>query len=304
MRVEQMARADVNARLADAGLMIDVGGFGVMVRSSIAAVAEGLVGLYGSHPVLSSRERLIDFNVELRAVGGLRRWVRPQVQFLLDGRSPFKPLPRDQAFAMFEWGLNWCVANNVLDYLVIHAAVVEKVGRAVLLPGLSGSGKSTLCAELVCRGWRLLSDEMAMISLADGALRPVPRPISLKNASIDLMRSAHPDAVFGEVVRDTIKGTVGHMRAPAQSVARASEPVRPALILFPTYAQGAGFVERTVSPGHAFMKLASNTFNYDALGKPGFFAMGQLVADCPAVEATYASFDPVIESIERAVLAH
>jgi len=303
MLVEHLGSGGIRQRLVGDGLMLDVGGFGVMMRSAISSVVDGVFQLYGAHCILDPAERLIDFNVELRPVGGVRRWLRPQVQFLLDGRSPFKPLPRDQAFAMFEWGLNWCIANHVLDYLVIHAAVVEKQGHAVLLPGLSGSGKSTLCAEMACRGWRLLSDEMAMISLADGSLRSIPRPISLKNASIDLMRSSHPEARFGEVVRDTVKGTVGHMCAPGDSVRRSGEEARAARIVFPTYKAEEAFVMREVTPGRAFMKLASNTFNYDALGKPGFFALGRLVADCPAMEVQYSTFDPVIDAIERVTFA-
>ena len=70
-----------------------------------------------------------------------------------------------QGFAMFEWGLNWVVANHAHQFAIVHAAAVEKDGRGFIFPGAPGSGKSTLCAALVSRGWRLLSDEMAMISL-------------------------------------------------------------------------------------------------------------------------------------------
>jgi hypothetical protein len=41
--------------------------------------------------------------------------------------------------------------------------VLERGGRALLLPAPSGSGKSTLCAGLAFNGWRLLSDELALL---------------------------------------------------------------------------------------------------------------------------------------------
>ena len=69
----------------------------------------------------------------------------------------------------------------------MHAAVFERDSSAVVLPGPSGVGKSTLCAALVARGWRLLSDEVAMIRPQDGLLQPYPRPISLKNESIEMI---------------------------------------------------------------------------------------------------------------------
>ena len=63
--------------------------------------------------------------------------------------------------------------------------------------GLPGSGKSTLAAGLVYRGgWRLLSDELALLSLGDGAVSALPKPISLKNESIAIMKRFAPGASF------------------------------------------------------------------------------------------------------------
>src|SRR3546814_15972535 len=82
---------------------------------------------------------------------------------------------------MLEWGLNWCIGAHGHQFLIIHAAVIERNGLAAILPGAPGSGKSTLTACLVHNGWRLLSDEMALVSLQDGGLTALARPISLKN---------------------------------------------------------------------------------------------------------------------------
>jgi ABC-type cobalamin/Fe3+-siderophores transport system ATPase subunit len=84
---------------------------------------------------------------------------------------------------------------------------VERNGKALLLAGPSGAGKSTLCAALITRGWRLLSDEAAMIRPDDGLIQPYPRPICLKNASIDLIAEAVPDAHIRKGF-DTLAGLV------------------------------------------------------------------------------------------------
>ena len=58
---------------------------------------------------------------------------------------------------------------------VLHAAVALGPGGAVLLSGDSSAGKSVLLASLLGRGWQMLSDDMAALSLgADGAVRVLP----------------------------------------------------------------------------------------------------------------------------------
>jgi hypothetical protein len=62
---------------------------------------------------------------------------------------------------------------------LLHAAVVAGDGRAWLIGGPSGSGKSSLCRALIDRGYELLSDDLAPLSLADGLVHPFPRRLGL-----------------------------------------------------------------------------------------------------------------------------
>ena len=106
--------------------------------------------LYGRHPFFIDPE-FADFHVELCAPKNLRRWMHRQAEFLIDGESPFEPLPRDQAPAMLEWGMNWAIASFCHQWLTIHAASLERNGQVVILPAPPGSGKSTLCAASCAR---------------------------------------------------------------------------------------------------------------------------------------------------------
>jgi HprK-related kinase A len=225
--------------------------------------------------------------------------LRPQVEFDLEGMAPFRPLPLAQAFPMFEWVLNWCISSRAHRYLIIHAAVVEKNGRAVILPAPPGSGKSTLCAALVSAGWRLLSDELALVRLADGQLQPVPRPISLKNASIGVIRAFAPQSVFSPEVEDTVKGTIAHLKAPADSIERAQEPARPGWVIFPRYVAGAPAQLEPLAPARAFMRVAENGFNYSVLGAAGFRALGGLIDTVSSHEFSYGVLDEAIALFDR-----
>lgn len=300
MTLGELSHDDVRGRLAAGRLRFGIGQFNVALRSVLPSVERGLVALYGDYPVLDDDD-LSDFCVELRASGGIRRWVRRQVVFSFDGHVPFKPLPQSQAFAMFEWGLNWCISNHAHQNLIVHAAVVARDDRALILPGMPGSGKSTLCAALVSRGWRLLSDEMALISLATGRLLPVPRPISLKNASIGVMRRFAPEAVFGETVHETAKGSVAHMRPPRESVLSATRAADPAAIVFPRYQAGAPLALSEITPGRALLKVAENAFNYNVLGAEGFELLADTLERCVCHELVYQDLDAAVAAMERVV---
>ncbi len=301
MRLSELPATELRRRLAGPGMPLRTGPVTVRIQSALPAVAEGLATLYGEH-VLPDEAQFFDFHVRLAPPPGPRRWFRPQVCFYLDGRSPFKPLPLSQAFPMLEWGLNWCMASFLHRDLILHAAVVERDGVAVILPGGPGAGKSTLCAALVGRGWRLFSDEMAIVSLQDGQLVPNPRPISLKNESIEIIRNFIPGAVMGAAHVDTRKGTVAHLKPPADSVRRAGERAPARYVIAPRYVPGG---EGRLEPeGRApmLMALVDNAFNYSVVGEAGFSRLVELIDDCECYRFEYgelsqavATFDALLE---------
>ncbi|WP_295991427.1 HprK-related kinase A [Rugamonas sp.] len=296
--VSSLSSTELAARLA-AGLHLRTGNFTTRLQTAIPSVARGIGLLYADYAI-EGPASFADFHLELARPRNPRRWIRPQVQLLYDGRALFKPLPLDQAFPMFEWGLNWCISSRAHRYLIVHAAVVEKHGRAAILPAPPGSGKSTLCAALVGRGgWRLLSDELTLLRLDDGQLAPVPRPISLKNQSIELIRGYLGDAVLSDPVSDTTKGTVAHMKAPRESIEQSHCGATPAWVVFPQYAAGAEPVATPMAPAHTFMQLADNTFNYSLLGVQGFDALARLIDASAGYQFRYSRLDDGLAFFDR-----
>ena len=141
------------------------------------------------------------------------------------------------------------------------------------------------------RGWRLLSDELALVSLADGRLSALARPVSLKNQSIEVIRAFAPEAVLSAPTHDTSKGTVAHMMAPAEHVHRMDETAMPAWVVFPRYLAGAParLVER--AKADAAMAIGRNSFNYGTLGLAGFEALTGLVSACACFDFSYGRLD-------------
>ena len=256
-------------------------------------MAQGIAQLYADFPV-APPDTFADFHVRLTQPKNLRRWLQPQVLFLHDGLPPFRPLPLDQAYPMLEWGLNWCISGHAHQYLIIHAAVIERNGCAAILPAPPGSGKSTLCAALIQRGWRLLSDELTLIR-SDGNIAPLARPVSLKNASIEIIRNFEPKAIISRAAHDTAKGTVAHLRPPTESVARAAEIAPPAWIIFPQYSAGASASLCPRPKAQTFMELAHNAFNYTLHGAQGYALLNQVVDSCTCFDFSYSQLDDAVK---------
>lgn len=298
MRLAQLSLVELRARLIEGGLSIPCGPFRIKLNSDIPSLATDLLQLYGDFPLLGP-EQYVDFEVNLRAPSWLRRYLRPQVVLSCDGRIPFKPLPLAQAFPMLEWGLNWIISSHAHDYLVIHSAVVERDGQALVLAADPGSGKSTLCAALVQQGWRLLSDELALVSLADGRIRPIARPVSLKNASIGIISALGPDVFVNKACHDTVKGSVAHMRPPTDSVKDMEKSAAPAVLVFPQYLAGVPMLSKPIGKGTAFIELTRHTFNFSVLSGDGFEALGRFLDQVKVSRIQYSSFDQVIPEIDR-----
>ena len=296
--VSSLCAAELRRRLAGPGIGLQTGSFVTLLRSPLRHIADGVALLYGDYPLLDA-PAFADFHVAFDHGPWLRRLFARQVIFRSDGRMPFKPLPLEQAWPMFEWSMNWCVSSRAHEYLMIHAAVIERNGVAVILPAPPGSGKSTLCAALVARGWRLLSDELTLVRLADGRIEPLPRPISLKNASIDVIRAWSSEAVFSRPVHTATKGMVAHVKAPADSVARAHETARAAWIIFPTYAALAAPALEPIPKARAFMQVAENAFNYSLLGRAGFDAMARLIDASASYHFRYSRLEDAVEVFAR-----
>jgi HprK-related kinase A len=295
--VKHLTAADLRRHLAGPGLRLRTGPIVTAIRSRLDAVERGIALHYAEHPV-ETDAGFADFHISIDQPRGLRRWWRPQVCFRFDGSEPFAPLPGGQGFPMLEWGMNWCVSAHCHQYLVLHAGVVERDGRALILPAPSGSGKSTLTAALALRGWRLLSDELALIDPASGRVTPLPRPISLKNASIEVMRRFEPSAVFGPVVHETNKGAVVHVRPPVDAVRHAAVLPLPHWVVVPRFVPDAAASLDPLSKGRALMTLVENAFNYNVHGQGGFHTLARLVEGARTFTFTYSRLADAVDTFD------
>jgi HprK-related kinase A len=143
-----------------------------------------------------------------------------------------------------------------------------------------------------------LSDELTLIDPALGKAIPLARPISLKNESIDVIRDFVPDAVIGPVARDTIKGTVAHLKAPGDSVKKVGDPSDVRWVIFPRFSAGAPASLKPYPKSRSLLRLADQAFNYSQYGVQGFELMVRLIDQCDCYEFTYSRLADAIEAFD------
>jgi HprK-related kinase A len=293
--LRHLAADDFRQRLARGELPLRVGPYIYNVQSNLPTVAAGVATLYGDFRIADPGE-FVDYNVAIVRSGLLQR-IRGEAKFLFDKKSPFDTIPAEQAYAFLEWGMNWCVSVHNNEYLKLHAAAVSRGDRAIIMPGTPGAGKSTLCAALGLSGWRILSDEHAMIRPNTTQIIPLCRPVSLKNESIEVIKSFSSDAIFGPVSKETHKGVVAHMRADLQADSHDTKALQAGSMVFPRYARDE---PQRLSPRRrtdSFILAAYHSFNYSLLCEAGFEAMKNLIENIDCFDLVYHDLDWAVNAV-------
>ena len=293
MKVGDLSGSQVAKRLRREGLLLRVGPLVTRLQVTLRGISEHIHFLYADTP-LEEDPCLIDFEVKLAPETWLRGALGRRAALHIDGSKVFGSFKASVAMPMLEWCLNGCVFNRPNQYLILHSAVLARDGLAAIMPGPPGWGKSTLCAALSLRGWRLLSDEVALIRPADRQIMPVPRPVGLKEGSIDIIRRFDANAKVGRAWPGTRKGTVAHMRPPVESLARADEPATPAWIICPRYEADAKTRLWRIPNADAFLHVAHDAFNYSLLGHVGFETLANTVEQCDCYAFVYSDLEEAI----------
>lgn len=268
---------------------------GFRIGSDWRAPIAQMEALYADYP--KPHDGVPDFTVRLFAARPWRRFLRPAVMIGGDFVLPeAAPLPLAQGLLAAEMGMNLQMALGQRRYLLLHASVVERDGRALVMTGISGAGKSTLAALLGARGWRLMGDEFALLDPETGLIHAFPRLISLKNEAIGVAERAVAGGRFGPLLAGTPKGDIRHLVPNDAAIAAMDASAMPAVLLFPRF--GFAAAERDVAPSEVFVRLTQASTNYVALGERGFDALTRFVKTVPARAIDYPDTESAIAQVE------
>jgi HprK-related kinase A len=294
-----MTVVSASAKLA-ARPILEVGPHRFHVSTPVPALAREMLDLYAEYPWLDD-SHIADFRVTVRPPSLLRRYVRTNVIGDTDLQAPFVPIPMSHALVAMEMALNWSTALCSLRFLTLHASGVERGGYSIVMPGESGSGKSTLAAGLGYRGWRFLSDEFALLDPDTGLHHAYPRPTSLKNDAIDVMKAWIDPARFSKPFPGTQKGDICYLQPEINSLRRMHETAVPKVIVFPAFSRDHPPELAPMTSSEAMVRMVAGSANYDKLGERGFDCLTRLVEQCPAYWLSYRNFDEADELLSGAL---
>lgn len=230
-------------------------------------------------------------DVDARAAIAFTIGVDPLGGLSLDGPDGRVALADDaEALYGLESALVVALQRARPDLLFLHAAVLERDGRAFLLAGESGAGKSTTAWALLHHGFAYASDELAPIDPATLQVLPYPRALCLKHAP------AAPYALPASVRRSG--GTI--YLAPARLPSRVVEGPRPidAVFVLEARVRRGAPVLRPIGAAEAGARLYVTALNALSHAERGLAAVlriarharchalapGELAATCAAIE--------------------
>lgn len=276
--------------------VVDVAGLPVVIDAPTPALATIARAAVAGFPEVDGADRrgAVRMRVDRRVArrpdrapddegGGFEYWVGPDgptvatgsaiVQVVGDRVTAHVPDPADDAGAegLVAVALAWVLAGH--GRFVVHAGAIAWGPDAYLVPGPSGAGKSTLAAVAMEHGWRVLADDLVVVTSDRASLRVH----GLHRAP------AVPGEIGGPVVATGVP--IGDPRARVALTSEVLDAMAGTLVgtIVVGHADGP---QTTVSPLPAARVvprlLASFGANADPARRAAFFSVARRVGELPA----------------------
>lgn len=196
------------------------------------------------------------------------------------------------------------IAYQRFPYLLaVHAAVVTDGRRTIVLPGLSGSGKSTLAATLLARGYRLFSDEVALLD-QEGDLVPIPLGLCLKEGSWPLLKDYFPELTDYTVYKRWDGLPVRFLEHGSIAFAGEGDNRRATHLCFPRFLPDAPASLERLSPVNALRRLTESGYQVPGLTVESADRIVDWIAGLSCFSLTYSSTEEALRLLDSAVDDH
>lgn len=181
--------------------------------------------------------------------------------------------------------------RSCVDGLMLHAGLVSRQGRGMLLCGQSGAGKSSLAAWFLTQGWNYRGDEQ---SYAGADWEGFVRPLCFRQNWGALFPGAAESADWVAEGRGQtlVAPSSFGWQPPAERV------VQPGVFLFPEYRSGAAFTCERLPAGEVAIRLVRATLNGGNLENRGVKRTAEMARVYPGYAVQYGSFAQLTPLLE------
>ena len=192
------------------------------------------------------------------------------------------------------------VVKGARSVLAVHGASLVVEGRGCILAAPSATGKTTLTVELVRRGARFLSDEIAALSTAEAVQHAFPRAIGLREDSLRVLE-LDPDVIHAAL---RVQGEITIVVDPGQIAGnRIDVSTAPEVVLF---LAPPGEASADVDPGLDYLELGFSALPECAQARlsaiPRVRSVSVLAGrPYPTLRVAYTKGERIIEETERAL---
>jgi hypothetical protein len=146
--------------------------------------------------------------------------------------------------------------------MAIHAALLVRGARTLLIAGTSGAGKSTLTAALAARGFNLCSDDMALLSASPMRVHAVPTPIRLRENSWPLLEPFWPQLASLPVHPRKKGGGVRFLLPPNTLTQGTGTGYEADVLVFSRYRAGSAAIVEKLGRAETLMLLTEAGYDF------------------------------------------
>jgi hypothetical protein len=210
---------------------------------------------------------------------GLRETDVDSYDVTVEGVPALEHARLDVALSMLDAQIRLFIATNARDRIFVHAGVVARRGKALVIPGESFSGKTTLVRALVELGATYYSDEYAVLD-DQGLVHPYPRRLSIRGGE-------------GTATQEL------HIRELGSIAAAGSAEL--AAVIATRYRPGAEWKPKRLSSGQGVLALLANTVPAQQRPTESLRAVSRAVAGALVLDGDRGEAGPAAQSMLEAL---
>lgn len=196
--------------------------------------------------------------------------------------------------------------KTIDTHIVLHSSILSKGGHTLLIPGRSGAGKSTMTMEMINRGFKYLSEEMAAVNLSSCKVSGMPLAIRLKKSSpfskLKNYKLGSVESCECFSVLENRKEIITYVVPNDKHVLKGEVSSHGSSIIFIKFEEGGETALKPLKAVDALKRLLELTFNLDAIWPTALHTASKLVSNCDCYELRVGDPEKSFSLISRNIL--